>query len=319
MQTDPNEDHHHAETQDGEPPLVTSHVGESGKVQGEREQQDNQSTHNAPTAVKRSWLWCRQRFWDSWHFDESPSVFEALTFVVSVVGVIFLLRQMGQTEAALQEAREANRLTKLAQAREAADAPKEDERQSRLIGATETSAEAAKDAANAAKSSASAAVLQANAAISGNVQAANRYRQDNRARIVFDSVNLQPIQAGERIQVTVRFKNIGKVDALNYMQIGMFTPAPKTDATPPYPDMPPRPPISSSVEPNGVSLLPLRGDRVITEGEAAAMNKGDVLVYVWGRIAYDDGFGANHARRFCEVIDPSTKFARPCTGNDPND
>jgi hypothetical protein len=63
-------------------------------------------------ALKKDRSWLLRRLWDSWHFDRQPSLFDALTTLVSVIGVIVVLGQIRQTSESLREAREANQLAR---------------------------------------------------------------------------------------------------------------------------------------------------------------------------------------------------------------
>lgn len=88
---------------------------------------------------------------ERWRFDDSPSIFELLTFVVSIVGVYFLIQQWSQTDAAIRAAQEANRIAREVQqdARDAQEADARDSqararREERLAASTEASVDLAR-------------------------------------------------------------------------------------------------------------------------------------------------------------------------------
>ena len=112
MQSDPDEGHHDGDGNHVEPERVRSDVRESGEVQQHSKEQENQSDNKAPatsqgSALRRFGRWCRRKWWDSWQFDKEPSIFDAITSAVSIVGVVFLIAQWRQTESALDMARKA--------------------------------------------------------------------------------------------------------------------------------------------------------------------------------------------------------------------
>jgi hypothetical protein len=194
-------------------------------------------------------------------------------------------------------------------------------------------AEAAKRAADAAQISAetsrlqaSAAFTEANASVRANelTERAQRdaneaYQRENRARVIVDNINFPPLKAGERIQVQVRFKNIGRTFALNYRQNVAFQPAAAADQFHPvYRDLPPLTPnvTLGGMEPNGTSTYVLTGDRPITVGEAQQLMSGTFVIFIWGRVGFDDIFGHHRPWQFCQRLDPRTRFITPCEGHD---
>jgi hypothetical protein len=170
MQPDPDRKASDREGGKHEPPSLNSKIGETGNHQ-ETPNQSNQNTEEQPRSTKHESLsgfgWIR-RWWGSWRFDREPSIFDAITTVVSVIGLTFLIAQWKQTDRALQEAKEANSLTRVAQEREKAESIEQDKKDARLMKATEDTAAAARDSAGAAKSMATTSRQQVAAAAKAN-------------------------------------------------------------------------------------------------------------------------------------------------------
>ncbi|MEZ5291634.1 MAG: hypothetical protein R2745_11150 [Vicinamibacterales bacterium] len=109
---------------------------------------------------------CRAACWDSWHFDKEPSIFDAITTAVSIVGVLLIYSQWKQTERALEIAesslqdtrdsrakdeaaeKEARRIASETRAVERADADERSQRDERMVAANELTAKAARDTIN---------------------------------------------------------------------------------------------------------------------------------------------------------------------------
>src|SRR5262245_61821638 len=70
---------------------------------------------------------------ESWQFDRKVSFPQTITAVMSVVGLVFLVLQWNQTDAALQESKTANRLTDTAQKAAAKDAAEQEKRAVRQL------------------------------------------------------------------------------------------------------------------------------------------------------------------------------------------
>jgi hypothetical protein len=191
MQTAPNQDQRGDQPAPEPPPTVRSDSPKSSEIQNDAKNDEAQPHPEPPALVKESavlriYRRCKQRVWDSWHFDDRPSFFDALTAGVALIGLFFLINQSKQTNAALREASEANRLTKLAQERERLNGIEQDKRDARLITGFEQTARAAADSAAAARASAASGQRQADAAVTGNEQARTAFIAEQRARLSWE-------------------------------------------------------------------------------------------------------------------------------------
>jgi hypothetical protein len=168
-------------------------------------------------------------------------VFDGIVTVATAVGVLFLILQWDQTESALSEAKESNRLTRIAQAKADADSIEADKRQDRLIAANETTANAAKDSAQAAKDSAAASIASSRALDTGNElsarsieQEALAFKNDQRARvsITLNLVPAEPKTANELFHWQIRPTNDGKTEALKTRSVSYAYVAAKPEPAP---------------------------------------------------------------------------------------
>jgi hypothetical protein len=228
-------------------------------------------------------------------------IFDGIMMLVGVIGIAFLVQQSRQTEAALKqggaalaEAKEANRLTKLAQQKADDDAKATDVRAERLVVASEGSANAAKVAAAAARSSADSA-----RAASSFENA--RYVDEQRANVTLVAAGITPFAAGQKYTIEVRFRNIGKSPARAFRQLGRSIVV--VTGIPFFPDTPPidARPGFGPLPPNQDSVLKFESDEPMSKEMADGLNARPPTqtLYVHGRIRYVDRFGQTHNMRFC--------------------
>lgn len=145
------------------PPSPDTQQGSSGAEQ--------RATEPAPPIGKRVWRRLTLGYGERWNFDDAPSIFDAMTTVVSIAGVILVYSQWQQTEralniaeASLEDARairrsdealavERNRIDAETRSKERSDAEARSRRDERIAAANEVSASAARSAILAQRAS----------------------------------------------------------------------------------------------------------------------------------------------------------------------
>jgi hypothetical protein len=232
--------------------------------------------------------------------DRAGFIFDGLVALTTVVTLIFLIAQWRQTNAALGEAKEANRLTKVSQAKADADGKAQDARNERMIaafeslaGATKDSAASAKDSAEASRDTASAATAQAGAArdqaratAEATARAATAYEREQRPRarlLAFEALTRRP----GPFKVRYHYFNDGKRDAERFLsRTTMFVRA----------TVPPRPAWTSRDLPttNQTTLeagvkgrySETQNQPISNANDLLAYDDGKARLYIWLRLDY---------------------------------
>lgn len=259
-----------------------------------------------------------------WHFDTSPSIFEALTLVVSVVGVYFLVDQVRQTDESLRlttaalnearqataEAKEANRISREAMAQALQDGQVQDARAREQLAISRSSAAATLDAVSAAKAA-------------NEVNAANA-RLELRPWLMITSVDTNDIvPTATQVAVRLSLMNVGRTPAIA-VSYGSFRIGIGNMTTPGQYPFPPVAPVIRGIVTGGALVTAPQvyaGTDVIGPGTSAsrsitlatplrpgqylAMVKRTDLIYVAGELTYSDSFGSRYLTQICYVSDPS--------------
>ena len=240
-------------------------------------------------------------------YEKVNMAFSWIAAIATAVGVYFLVQQVSQTDAALREAAESNRLTRLAQERDSIAAIGDEEKDQKLVSAAEASAKAAIDAAAAARVSAGASMASAGALDEGNrltaksiSESALAFKNDQRARVFlkFSVVPAEPKTETDLFRWTIVPNNGGKTPALKMRSVSL----------PHAGDRPEAPPVWSSIKPiEGTPLSQGQTGRSFGTAEFKFNNKSGfdlyvgkkVNVYIWNRVYYCDAFERLHWVQSC--------------------
>jgi len=296
MQTNPEKGNNEHQREQSKERGIGSDISKGRQVQQDSENQ----APGTDSALKASylliiWSWLRRKFWDSWHFDESPSVFEALTFMVSAIGVAFLIRQIGQTDAALEQAREANRIARTALTKAEADSKDDDARYREQFQLARQNAQAVSESANAARISADSSRLQTSAAHEANQLARDQFFLTQRPWVRMEPIT--PTLARDKEPpnspwfINFRLVNNGLTPAFRGTQtVKGFKVVDNTIVA-----------ISEFLKSFSVPALQ-GGDRIylpnediiitlpmnITDDQLARINRREAVLYVFARVDYGD-------------------------------
>ena len=232
----------------------------------ERHDSNSGATLSSPRLLGRVGPWVRFKFWESWRFDRNPSIFDALTALAAVIGIYFLITQSRQTASAINEAREANRISQ------------------RSVQLTAEALEAGRDANRAEREA---------------------FRLDQRAWILASDVRLPKFNGPGRLAVVITIANVGRSPALNVAHEDFFYGAQSPGSTPPMflrvcdgndcsrinrvPE--------ESIGPNVGRQIIM--EKQVTEDDYARLRKGDIDLVVEGRIEYRDIFNVDHFTNYC--------------------
>jgi hypothetical protein len=314
MQTNPDENNSQDQTTDGQPPGIGPQVGERGEIEQSTTQQDARADPQSPPVVKdrlivRCYRWSKRQFWDSWRFDDRPSFFDALTSLVAVVGVYFLIGQARQTDDALKEAREANRISREMMIRSDADSKQQDVRYLEQV-------QVARDSASAAKDTATATIGQL--AIASDQLASQReaMRLERRAWVTVSGVEfLNKWEPGESLTVRLMIHNSGQSPALNLRVRNRLGYTPQLPAGTRVPSPSPDQIVDSDgsvmvIGPSQIWSNVKPSKSTITKANIQSVIDSKMRFYVFGEIVYDDIFGADHLTEYC--FWSSIKDSGPC-------
>jgi hypothetical protein len=175
----------------------------------------------------------------------------------------------------------------------------------RIIAADDRIAAAMESAVGQAKTSFEAAnkqaILSQRAWVSFGIRIQNPNPKEN-------TPPKEPLKAGTVIDVRSTIKNIGRTPAINVKSILQKVAVNRAkDGTYPYSA------LTAPLEPNE-NLNPdgeFYGDMLLpfTENDKKRIDSGEVRVYFYGRIEYDDVFGGHHWRNTCAYLLPTGAFA----------
>jgi hypothetical protein len=134
-----------------------------------------------------------------------------------------------------------------------------------------------------------------------------------RAYIAIKEVKIRKLEAGQKASLEIVIENAGKMPALNSMALGSFKFIPSSmlirDLS--HKDLLSLK-LSQAFIPTGFrySLFPV-SPHELTASDMDEINKGKVVLYVYGIVSYDSAIG-HHATRFCEFYDPKEKLFFQC-------
>ncbi len=171
------------------------------------------------------------------------------------------------------------------------------------LSVVKASVEAAKQSVDAAESAAESAEQASRLARDAIMASVRPY-------VFPDKVWLATRLAAEtKITGFVRFINTGKLPALNFRAGGKF----KVRESPPGQLVASgQPPSVLDVAPGASSTIETGSDSAITEEELAAVRSGEKGLYGYGIFVYEDGFGRQIAKPFCQVYEPKDKSFAEC-------
>jgi len=155
-----------------------------------------------------------------------------------------------------------------------------------------------------------ASAKQSKAALDASVDSA---RVDQRAWMDLIIFAPQFFQADRPFSTNAQVKNLGKTPARSIMAGWDFTGIPRgrlpsfDDGTLHLVNFGMLPPQGPGILP--VEITPGHPDDILGEPRFNAIRSGDLTVFYWGRINYDDMFGYHHWLQFCYIYNvPHTHF-----------
>jgi hypothetical protein len=245
--------------------------------------------------VAKAGVWCRSQLWDAWHFDKNPSIFDAFTALAAVAGIYFLVTQSRQTDAAINEARESNRISRELLAKSDADGNQQEARFAAQMKISEASAAAAQRSAQL-----TAEALET--ARDANRAERDAFRIDQRAWILVSDIAFPRFSEPGRLDVALTIQNVGRSPAMNVSHEDFFY-----DTVPGGPGPPTFFRICTATGCSGFSeenIGPNVGRRItltkdVSEDELGKLKTGAISFLVHGSIRYKDIFGESRATNYC--------------------
>jgi len=119
----------------------------------------------------------------------------------------------------------------------------------------------------------------------------------NRPTIGVDNIN-SVVQAGQKLSAVIIWKNTGSIPALNARSYVRGKSVPKGIEPPAFSSEADNNGPPGVLLPGSVSSCPLSDGPILTQGNIDAINKGDVSLWVVGRIDYSDDNGAKYFMAF---------------------
>jgi hypothetical protein len=125
------------------------------------------------------------------------------------------------------------------------------------------------------------------------------------------SLNLKP---NEQVKFRIFLTNRGKTPALHlHSDMTGKSILTKTPITFTYPPFAPDALISeSAVQPGEQFLMDSVGNPILEQSQIDAIKRGEVTLYIYGKLLYQDIFGEKHHTTFCYVIDRNLTDAKHC-------
>ena len=205
----------------------------------------------------------------------------------TMIGVYLLLSQMNQTESALAEAKEANRIAREGQATAAAKDKEERQQFHDQLGVAKGGTDAA----------AKANVLTQRLFDQG-VEAS---RLDQRAW-VGPRESKTTIEVGKKVTVQIEFTNTGKTPALDlYGRMETVVLGTADSFKPVYKSQTPKP-SNTVLQPQAGKSFRFIADKELTDAQLATLNNPLFVWYVFGEIHYEDIFKQKHLTTFCRRL-----------------
>lgn len=165
------------------------------------------------------------------------------------------------------------------------------------------SATASIEAAKAAKDSADAAKSAADTAQSAFTASQNSFRLDQRAWIGPIDNPIIDWEAGKKFSVAIPVKNNGKTPGTNVTTV-MALRALSQQKLPIFTDLD-KPIGHFVIQPGAVTYIKILSNGIINQADFDAIKSGDLTLWIYGRITYDDVFGRHHWTTFAQTFNPS--------------
>lgn len=179
-------------------------------------------------------------------------------------------------------------------------------------------ARAANMAACAAKSSSENFVQVANSSVQSIQLAQEAMRLEQRAWVFVVETKASKLQVGQPLSISIGFKNTGRTPARNVQIAAHLEPLPKGQAPEPKLD---KTQSRGVIPPNGTLFLTISTGRKhaegVTEQGLEAITSGELVIWVYGTVTYEDIFETRQATMFCYMLHPDGKtFAAAEVYND---
>lgn len=241
-------------------------------------------------------------------------VYIALTGVLALIA----LGALGVMRRQLREMREARRQTDalIKRAIEQSSALKDSAEQTdRLIeqaieqaNHAAEQAKAANMAACAAKTSTESFIQVANVSVQNIQLAQQAMHLEQRAWVFVTETRASELQVGQPLSITIGFKNTGRTPARNVQIAAHLEPLPKGQVPDPQLD---KTQSRGVIPPNGTIFVVISTGRKhaegVTEQGLKAITSGELVIWVYGTITYDDIFETRQATMFCYMLHPDGK------------
>ena len=131
---------------------------------------------------------------------------------------------------------------------------------------------------------------------------------EQRAWIFVTETRVSDFQVGRPLNIALAVKNTGRTLARNVQIAVQIDPLPKGHAPEPKLD---RAETRGTIPPNGTLLIDISRGRNhpegLTEEGLQAIQRGELVVWVYGTIHYDDVFETRQATMFCYMLQPDGK------------
>ncbi len=251
-------------------------------------------------------------------------IYIAITGVLALIG----LGGLGVMRRQLREMREGRRQTDalIKRAIEQSSAIKDAAEQTdrlieQAIEQANTAAEQAKAAsmaACAAKTSAENFAQVAGSSVQSVHLAQEAMRLEQRAWVFVTETRASELQVSRPLSITIGFKNTGRTPARNVQIAAHLDPLPKGQVPEPRLD---KTQNRGVIPPNGTLFVTISTGRKhaegVTEQGLEAITSGELIVWVYGTVTYDDIFETRQATMFCYMLHPDGKtFAAADVYND---
>jgi hypothetical protein len=247
---------------------------------------------------------------------------------ITAVLALIALGALGVMRRQLRELREGRRQTDalIKRAIEQSSAMRESAEQTdrlieQAIEQANTAAEqarAANMAACAAKTSSENFAQVANSSVQNIHLVQEAMHLEQRAWVFVTETRASELQVGKPLSITIGFKNTGRTPARNVQIAAHLEPLPKGQIPDPKLD---KTQSRGVIPPNGTLFVTMSSGRKhaegVTEQGLEAITSGELVIWVYGTVTYDDIFETRQATMFCYMLHPDGKtFAAAEVYND---
>jgi hypothetical protein len=155
-------------------------------------------------------------------------------------------------------------------------------------------------------------VKQARTALDASI---NMARTEQRAWISVRLINLDKMNEGSPLQITVGITNTGKTPAfsITYRDLLVMSPFPIDTSKPTY-IVPAQ--HGTTIFPNATFPWPLYSSSNLSAEQVRAIKAHTLFIYVFGEFKYKDIFNRPHLTKFCGHYLPESNFFGICTKYD---